>query len=323
MTNIKKQLVTLFPFISKVHLRMFEMRRQWLLKHNKPRKLAALYYQGMMKQKMDWENPRDLNAKIQWLKFYGDRELWARCADKYAVREYVKERGLESILVDFYGKWDAAEEIDFNILPSSFILKMNNGSGGNYVCRNKAELDEGMVREKFKKWFAAEYADMFVEPHYQLIKPCALAEELLDNEKQDIPSTTLIDYKVWAFNGKVLYIWVCHNRKATEVQVATYDTEWNYRPELSVFTKAFQESRCQIPKPKCLSQMIEAASILSKGHPEVRVDFYVVNNRLYFGEMTFTSLGGYMDFYTKEMLNEMGDMTDLSIVNISNKSKNK
>ena len=69
--------------------------------------------------------------------------------------------------------------------------------------------------------------------------------------------------------------------------------------------------------------MIEAASILSKGHPEVRVDFYVVNNRLYFGEMTFTSLGGYMDFYTKEMLNEMGDMTDLSIVNISNKSKNK
>lgn len=313
MANIKEILLRVFPFISKVHLWLFGIKRKWLLKHN-PRKLAALYYEGNMKQKMDWKNPRDLNAKIQWLKFYGDRELWAKCADKYAVREYVAERGLKSILVDLYGKWDSVEDIELASLPLKFIIKINTGSGGNFICKDKSQIDEKAVKEFFNHWFHVEYSDMFVEPHYQLIKPCIIAEQLLDSKKQDIESSTLIDYKVWAFNGEPLYIWVCHNRKPEEVQVATYDLNWNYRPDLSVFNKVFKESSCPIPKPACLEEMISAASILSNGHPEVRVDFYVVDNKLYFGEMTFTSLGGYMDFYTKEMLLEMGDKTDLSLV---------
>ena len=313
MANIKKKLSMFFPFISKVHLRLFDIRRNWLLKQN-PRKLAALYYQGVMKQKMDWENPKDLNAKIQWLKFNGDRELWARCSDKYAVREYVKERGLESILVDLYGKWDTVEDIDFSSLPEVFIIKINTGSGGNYICKDKSQLDEKKVKAFFNHWFNVEYSDMFVEPHYQLIKPCIIAEELLDSSLQDIKSTSLVDYKVWCFNGEPLFTYVIHNREHDGAQVAVYDYEWNNRPEYCVFTPLLKESKCSVPKPSCYVQMMEAASILSKGHPEVRVDFYVVNNKLYFGEMTFTAFGGYIDYYSREVLNKMGEKTDLSLV---------
>ena len=288
-------------------------RNKWLAKHN-PKRLAGIKYKSVMKQKMDWNNPQDLNAKIQWLKFYGDISLWARCADKYAVRQYVEEKGLGGLLVKLYGKWNCVEDVDWDSLPNKFILKMNNGSGDAVICQDKTKMNISSVISQFKKLFDVEYGIMSVEPHYSKIKPCIIAEELLDATKQDIKSDSLIDYKVWCFNGEPLYIWVCHNRSGHEVQVATFDINWVYKPEKSVFNSSYKESSVEIPKPKCLPVMINAASILSKGHSEVRVDFYVVDDQCYFGEMTFTSLGGYMNFYTREMLLEMGQKTDLSLV---------
>lgn len=288
---------------------------KWLPRHN-PRKLAEIKYQKVMGRKLDWEKPQDLNAKIQWLKYYGDRDLWARCADKYAVRKYVEERGFGHILVNLYGKWDNVEDIDWDILPDRFVLKLNTGSGGNYFCKDKSKLDINDVVNKFNKWMSQEFSDFYAEPHYAKIKPCIIAEELLEPAQQDIESVSLIDYKVWSFNGEPLYIWVCHNRISHgQAQVAVYDTNWKYRPEKSNFTNNFPSSNIPIPRPACFDEMMTAASKLSLGHPEVRIDFYVVNGKCYFGEMTFTSLGGYMDFYTKEMLEEMGEKTDLSIVN--------
>lgn len=309
--GLKSKFKRAFPFIVSLK-RWYETK--WLPKHN-PKKLAGMMYKSAMGCKMNWNNPKDLNAKIQWLKFYGDRALWSRCADKYAVRSYVEERGLGNILVKFYGKWDRAEDIDWDVLPNSFVLKLNTGSGGNYFCKDKSLLDKEDVINKFNKWMSQEFSDLYVEPHYRDIIPCIIAEELLDPTKQDIESVSLIDYKVWAFNGKPLYTWVTHNRISHgEAQVAVYDMEWKERPEKSCFTKNFPQSRIPVPKPKCFDEMMDAASRLSIGHPEVRVDFYVIDGKCYFGEMTFTSLGGYMDFYSREMLDEMGEMTDLSVV---------
>ena len=310
---IKKTLVVLLYPI--VWLRRVYIRRRpmWLVKH-RPKKLAASLYKKAMGQDLDWNNPVDLNAKINWLKFNGDRKLWARCADKYAVRQYVEERGCGDMLVKLLGKWDKAEDIDWDSLPEKFIIKMNNGSGCNYICQNKETVNIPELTSLLHKWLEKDYASFYVEPHYSDIEPCIIAEELLDVNHQDIVSKTLVDYKVWSFNGEPLYIWVCHNREATGPQVATFDTNWCFRPEKSVYNEHYKESRIEIPKPKCLKDMLDAASKLSKGHPEVRVDFYVVNDKCYFGEMTFTSLGGYMDFYTKDMLYEMGEKTDLSLV---------
>lgn len=305
--------VVLYPIVC-IRRYFLKRRRLYLAKH--PKKLAEVMYKRAMGKSLDWDNPKDLNAKIQWLKFNGDRALWARCADKYAVRQYVEERGLSNILVKLYGKWDRVEDIDWDCLPDKFVLKLNTGSGGNYFCKDKSTLDKEDVVNKFHKWMSQKFSDLFVEPHYSDIKPCIIAEELLEPTHQDFESISLIDYKVWAFNGEPLYIWVTHNRIGHgQAQVAVYDTNWKYRPEKSNFTADFPASKIlPIPRPKCFEEMMDAASKLSLGHPEVRVDFYVINGKCYFGEMTFTSLGGYMDFYSKEMLEEMGDKTDLTIV---------
>ena len=311
--GLKKIIVFIFYPVVWIRRKYIHYRPIWLIKH-RPKKMASALYKKAMGQELDWKNPKDLNAKINWLKFYGDRALWARCADKYAVRAYVEERGLGKLLVKLLGKWDRAEDIEWDKLPDKFILKMNNGSGTNYICNDKNSVNTVRLTEKFHRWLNISYASQYVEPHYGDIKPCVIAEELLDINDQDITSSTLIDYKVWSFNGEPLYIWVCHNRGEKGPQVATFDTHWNFRPEKSVYNEHYRKSQIAIPKPKCLDEMLEAASTLSKGHPEVRVDFYVVGGKCYFGEMTFTSLGGYMDFYTKEMLLEMGEKTDLTLV---------
>ena len=286
-----------------------------MAKYN-PMKLAGIKYKAVMGEELDWNNPKDINAKINWLKFHGDRELWARCADKYAVRQYVEERGCEDSLVKLYGKWDSVDDIDWSSLPNSFILKMNNGSGGNLICKDRANLDIPVVKKRFSQWMNEVYGNLSVEPHYALIKPSIIAEELLDCTKQDIISSSLIDYKVWCFNGEPLYIWVTYDRNSegTSAKSAMYDTNWISRPEKLVYTPNFTKALQDVPKPKCFNELLEIASKLSEGHPQVRVDLYVVNDHCYFGEMTFTSFGGLIQVYSKEMLLELGEKTNLALM---------
>lgn len=282
----------------------------WLSKHN-PQKLSAYYYLLAMGKKLDWNNPLDINAKIQWLKFYGDKQLWAKCADKYRVRGYVTERGYDNILVKLYGKWDSIDEINWELLPEKFIIKVNNGCGENIVCNSKKDSNIDEMSHLLKQFLKQKNADLFVEPHYKLIKPCIIAEELLDSKCQQFESESMIDYKVWCFDGEPLYICVYHDRYPHSIQFSIFDTNWICHPEKAAYPPTFHKSKIEIPKPNCLKQMLDAASVLSKGHPEVRVDFYIVNNTLYFGEMTFTSYGGYMNYFTLDMLNEMGSHTVL------------
>ena len=188
-----------------------ENYNKWLRKHN-PKKLSEYYYRLAMGEKMNWRNPVDINAKIQWLKFYGDIQLWAKCADKYSVREYVKERGFENLLVKLYGKWNNVEDINWDLLPEQFIIKVNNGCGGNIICNSKKDCNIAEMSTRLNELLYQEYSDIFVEPHYALIKPYIIAEELLDSNCQQFESDSMIDYKVWCFDGEPLYICVYHDR---------------------------------------------------------------------------------------------------------------
>ncbi len=140
--------------------------------------------------------------------------------------------------------------------------------------------------------------------------PLVIAEEYLVEHNNTI-SSSLIDYKIWCFDGKPYSIWACYNRTKDSVLVNSYDLEWNCLPEKSIFTKHYQNGKGLLPKPKCLNRMLEAASILSKGMPEVRVDFYEVDGNVYFGELTFATLAGHIDFYTPEFLLELGNQCKL------------
>ena len=151
------------------------------------------------------------------------------------------------------------------------------------------------------------------EPHYAAMKPCMIAEEVLDCKKQPIETDTLIDYKIWCFNGKPHHIWACFNRHQGSVEVATYDLDWKRHDECSVFTSHYKQAQSDLPKPVSLDKMLEIVSKLSCGIPQVRVDLYEVDGKPYFGEMTFSSAGGFMNFYTSKFLREMGDLVDLSL----------
>lgn len=259
---------------------------------------------------LNWENPCDLNEKINWLKLYSDTSLWTELSDKYKVREYIKEKGLSHILVKLYGCWNNAEDIDFDKLPQSFVLKTNNGSGDVIVVKDKSEINMDKIRKELNIALKQKFGYSHGEPHYLMIKPCIIAEQYLE-QSSDSYTTSIVDYKIWCFNGKPNFIWTCYSRSKDGVLVETRDLDWNYHPEKSVFTHHYKDGKGIVPKPKCLSQMIDIAAKLSYGFPQVRVDLYEIEGRVYFGEMTFTSNGGFNNFYTAEFLNELGSLIKL------------
>ena len=278
---------------------------KYLLTH--PKYAIGYYLKNNTGIKMDFKHPTDLNQKINWLKLYGDTSRWPMLADKWAVRHFVEEQGLADILVKNYGHWNDATLINFNELKYPCVIKTNHGSGMNMFLQNKpAEKEVPAITEQLNNWLHTPFADSFVEPHYSKIKPCLLAEELLVENKPI--STSIVDYKVFAFDGEVVVIWACCNRTQERVEVAAYDLNWNFHPEYSVFNEHYAKGEMsgKLPKPLNLKKMIEAASKLSKGEPQARIDFYEGNGKLYFGEITMTSQGGYMSFFTHDFLLKLG-----------------
>lgn len=278
-----------------------------------PIKVAKLKFYYKFHRWPNFEHPHDLNEKMNWMKFYGDTSSWPDMADKYKVREYVEKKGLKDILVHLYGKWDDPKNIEWDTLPNQFVIKANNGSGDVLVCRDKSKINKEEVIDYFQKILSKPYGVDSGEPHYSKIKPCVVIEELLDANTQSVKSSSLIDYKIWCFNGTPKYIWACYNRTKHGTEVAMFDAEWNFHPEYSIYTPHYSEAKQVVPKPKCLEEMLRVASVLSENIPILRCDLYEVDGRVYFGEMTFTSLGGFMDFYTKEFLDLAGDMITLPL----------
>lgn len=276
-----------------------------------PIRVAKLRYMYIMHKWPHFEHPKDLNEKINYLKFYGDTSKWPMLTDKYAVRKYIESIGLGDTLVKLYGKWDSVEDIDWDSLPDKFVMKCNNGSGDVLICKDKAKLDIEATKRYFDKMLHREFGVVSAEPHYASIKPCIIAEELLDASTQPCGSSSLVDYKIWCFNGKPHSVYCCYNRKQYHANVGVYDLNWHYHPEASVFTKHYIMGQ-QLPKPTCLDRMIEVAKKLSWGFPVLRVDLYEVNGHVYFGELTFTSQSGCMDYFSKKFLNETGALIKLN-----------
>ena len=293
-------------FINKVN-----RRYRIFLGHFFPKKLANILYVERTKKRegISWCAPKDLNEKINWLKFYSDTAMWTTLADKYNVREFICQKGFEDILVKLYGVWESPDEIDFDNLPNKFVIKTNNGAGTVWVVRDKKSTNILQLKENLRSALKIKFGVESAEPHYLKIKPLIIAEELL--EENNSFSTSLVDYKVWCFDGKVFATWCCYNRKGFEADTEWHDLDWKFRPEWSIFTDHYKNGHGRVPCPSSYTRMMEIASTLSKGFPQVRIDFYNVRGRIYFGEMTFTCAGGYMNFYSQEVLDIMGDMIQL------------
>ncbi len=243
------------------------------------------------------------------MKFYSDTTEWTRLADKYKVREFVESKGYKDILVPLLGVWDKPEDIDYSKLPNQFVIKTNNGAGSVLIVDDKNKLNIEEANKKLKVWLKHRFGLMSAEPHYLKIPPKFIAEELLINDNR--LSSSLVDYKIWCFDGKPFATWCCFNRNKFEADTEWHDLDWTFRPEWSIFTDHYRDGGGRLPKPSCYEKMLEVASSLSKGFPEVRVDLYEVGDRVYFGEMTFTSASGHNNFYSKEVLIKMGNLTKI------------
>lgn len=279
--------------------------RHFIWDHFRPYWINHLW-QGQYGYKIDWNNPKDINEKMQWLACYGDTTKWALCSDKYRVRGFLKERGLEKLTVKLYGVWENADDIDYDALPDKFILKCNHDSGTCIIVDKSQPFDKNAINRTLNEALKRKFGYVNGETYYNRIKPCIIAEEFMVSHNCTF-SSSLVDYKVWSFDGKPYCTWACHNRDKHCTYVNVYDMDWNVRPECSVFTDHYRDGQGMVPKPETFDQMMEAAAILSKGFPEVRVDFYEVDGKLYFGELTFMTLSGQIDFYTKDFLKELGD----------------
>lgn len=266
-------------------------------------------------KKINWESPIDLNEKINWLMLNTDTSEWTTLADKYLVRDFISERIGDKYLVPLLGVWEKADDIDYSKLPNSFVLKTNNGAGSVIIVKDKAKINIKEVTEKLDQWMKYQFGEIHAQPHYSKIKPLIIAESLLMEEGSKI-SNSLIDYKIWCFDGKVFGSWCCFNRHGFSADTEWHDLDWNYHPEWSVFTDHYRCGGGKLPKPKNYDEMLNVASKLSLGFPQVRVDLYNIDGQIYFGEMTFTAAGGHIDFYSSQILEEMGELTHLGNKNL-------
>lgn len=278
---------------------------------NYPVTLIKLRYFFRFKKRVNLKEPKDLNEKILYLKLFGDTSSWTECADKYLVRKYVERNGLEEYLVKLYGVWFSADDFSLSSLPNSFILKANNGDGksSNLIVKDKNKESEIELKKMIGEWLAKKnIGALAAEPQYKHMTPCVIAEELLPIKEG---RKSLIDYKIFCFNGEPYCIWACSDRDKDGTYVMTYDLNWQAHPEWSVFDSRYRRADL-LPKPDNFDLMLSIAKTLAKPFPQVRVDLYNIDGKIYFGETTFTSLGGMMNFFTDEFLSKAGDKVDIN-----------
>lgn len=281
----------------------------YLLHARDTERYAAWLYRRKTGHRLNLDNPRDLNEWINRLSLRTDTSQWSVLADKYRVRRYVEEAGHGDMLTRLYGVWDNAA-IDFDALPDRFILKANHGSAMTLAVPDRSALDIRSAGRQLDRWLHSPFGRLTAEPHYLAIPRRVIAEELLDTGRQDFPSTSLIDYKVWCFHGAPRYICVYYDRTPSlTVKRSVYDTGWRARPEYSTRGDShIVPATAPLPRPQALDAMLAAAADLSAGFPQVRVDFYAVGGRPVFGEMTFTAASGRMTSFTDEFLRHAGDL---------------
>lgn len=272
---------------------------------------TKLTYKAKFHKKLDLDHPITLNEKNQWLKMntYLNDPLVKQCADKYMVREYVKKCGFENILNDLIAVYDSPSKINWDILPQRFALKLNVGCGFNHIITDLSRENTQRLEKEVARWFKKSKTQWlsYSEMQYKDVKPYVLIERYLGNaDKGTLPE----DYKVYCFNGIPTFIMVCVGREnGGHPKFYFFDKDWSLA-RINRDSKAAPEG-FSIPKPKCFDALISAAAKLSSPFPFVRADFYVFNDEVIFGELTFTPAGGMDTGRLPETDILMGDLLQL------------
>lgn len=257
--------------------------------------MIQLQYLIKTGRRLKLNDPKRYTEKLQWYKLNYRDSLMTKCSDKYAVRDYVKEKDLEEILNPLYGVYDNVDKVEFESLPNSFALKNTSGAGGNIFVEDKSKANINEIKEIAGKWLLDTKSKYGREWSYYNYKPRIIIEKLLErDENHDIP-----DYKFFCFNGEVKYLYtmIDYTDNHDNGKCSFFTPEFK---KLPYRRSEFPPIEGDITKPENFDKMIEIAEILSKDFPHVRVDLYNIRGQIIFGEMTFYNASGYTVFEPDE-----------------------
>ena len=264
---------------------------------------AALGY------RLSLEHPVTFNEKLQWLKLYDHKPEYTVMVDKYKVRDYISEKIGEQYLIPLLGVWNYPDEIDFSILPNQFVLKCNHNSGlGMYICKDKSKMNIKKVKNGLKCGLRQDYYLSGREWPYKNVVRKIIAEQFMKSD-----SDGLTDYKIHCFNGEPKLILVCKDRFArTGLTEDFFTPQWEH---LDIRRPTHPNALDKIAKPEELSEMLALAEKLSENIPFLRVDFYIVEHKVYFSELTFFPASGFKKFVPEKWDEVLGSWLELPLLN--------
>lgn len=264
--------------------------------------LSIIYYYVFHK-KINWKIPSTYNEKLQWLKLYDRNPLYTTLVDKYAVKEYIRGLIGDEYIIPTIDVYDNVDDIDIQKLPNAFVLKTTHDSGGVRICVDKSQFDFEEAKKYLNKRMKQNYYYIWREWPYKNVKPRIIIEKYIGD------LNGIDDYKFFCFNGKVKYLFIATDRqsKKEETKFDFYDRYFNH---LS-FTNGHPHSKNRIQKPETFDKMISLAEKISSNIPHVRVDFYTLNGKVLFGEMTFFHWSGFVPFNPEKWDKIFGDEIQL------------
>lgn len=262
-------------------------------------------YPLIMDKPFNLENPHTFNEKLQWLKLYDHRPEYTMMVDKYKVRQYIADNFGREYLIPLLGVWDSPDEIDFSMLPEQFVLKCNHNSGlGMYICKDKSKLNINKVRKELKKGLKENYYLKCREWPYKEVERKIICEQYMTDQN----CNDIIDYKIHNFNGKPQFVLVCSKRFSKEgLHEDFYTPDWS---RMNVKRHNIPTT-LGIAKPHNLDMMLEMSQRISHNYPFIRTDFYEINGKLYFGEITLYPASGWSKFDPEEYDMIFGNMLTL------------
>ena len=271
-------------------------------------KYLKILYKLRTGQKLNLDDPQTFNEKLQWLKLHDRRPEYTTMVDKYAVKKYVADKIGKQYIIPTLGAWDKFDDIDFDKLPDQFVLKCTHDSGGLVICRDKSKLDIKAAKKKLNRCLKHNYYWGNREWCYKNVKPRIIAEKYMEEKGKAVPE----DYKIYCMNGEPKYIVVFHNRfdSSKPLSETVYDTNW--QPQHISLDEHFAVSEEITLKPECLDEILDITKALCADIPQVRVDFYIIENRIYFGEITLYTASGFQKMIPENMDIRLGQMLQLS-----------
>lgn len=292
-------------YIRQPSLMVLRLYKSRLFQKVSDEKIIKRTYRIKMRKEIDLFNPQTFNEKIQWLKLYDRKEIYTTMVDKFEAKKYIADIIGKEYVIPTIGVYNSFDEIDFEGLPESFVIKCTHDSGGVIIVKNKHKLDIKKAKRKINRYLKRNYYYIGREWPYKNVKPRILIEKYMSNDGNE-----LVDYKIHNFNGIPKIILVCKDRyKKTGLTEDFFNTNWEH---LDIKRPSHNNSKEKICKPNELDIMIEISKKISQGIPFVRTDFYIVDNRVYLGEITFFPASGFEKFVPDEWDKILGGWIELN-----------